>query len=664
MGLKRIIWLLLFFAVSELGTAQKKHVDASFSKDTSVVNLLIEQSKSYFNSDRNKALALANEARGLSQKIDFPIGLAYALKNIGIVYYFQGKYLESLDNYHNSLSIFKDLKDNVGISNIYSNIGTIYYEQGDYAKALENYLLSLNYAEASGDKLRILTALNNVGAVYYIKPATRDKALDYYLKAFTICEELNTNNTGLGAIAVNIGNIYFLQKTYDKASFYFNKSLKAYGEADGSQNAYMALGKLYLKEENYDAALINLNKALTISEKFKSDVSELQTLTILGNLFQEKKDYVTALEYYNKANNIAKEMPANDDIKDLYKAMAIAYENAGDYHNAFKFQSLFSDIKDSIYNIATDKKLASLQFDFDLQKKEGEISLLTKDNALNELQIKRQKFARNALAIGLALIFSIALLIFRNYRAKVKTNKVLDRQKGQIERLLLNILPVEVARELQHTGKSTPREYESVSVLFTDFRSFTKLTSNMPPHLLVEELNTWFMAFDNIIAKYNLEKIKTIGDSYMCAGGIPTPSENHVYNIVKAGLEIQRHIIRKNEIRKQNGVEPWDLRIGIHVGPVVAGVVGKMKYAYDVWGSTVNIASRMESNGQPGQVNISAQTYELIKDRFNCSYRGKINAKNVGEVDMYFVEKEIGHVSDNIIPGNISEILDTTPLLL
>ena len=319
----------------------------------------------------------------------------------------------------------------------------------------------------------------------------------------------------------------------------------------------------------------------------------------------------------------------------------MAYANSADYGNAFKYQSLFSNIKDTLYNIDTDKKLGSLQFDFDMQKKQGEINLLTKDKAFSELQVKRQKLAKNAFAGGLLLVFFIAILIFRNYRAKVKTNRILDQQKVQIEQLLLNILPVEVAKELQDKGAATPRNYESVSVMFTDFKGFTTLADKLSPGELVEELNTCFIAFDNIIGKYKLEKIKTIGDSYMCAGGIPTPDEQQVYNMVKASLEIQQYIIANNERRMDEGLEPWDLRIGIHVGPVVAGVVGKKKYAYDIWGSTVNIASRMESNGAPGQVNISASTYELVKNEFECSYRGKIHAKNVGEIDMYFVEKEI-----------------------
>jgi class 3 adenylate cyclase len=162
----------------------------------------------------------------------------------------------------------------------------------------------------------------------------------------------------------------------------------------------------------------------------------------------------------------------------------------------------------------------------------------------------------------------------------------------------------------------------------------------MPPQELVEELNKCFMAFDSIIEKYNLEKIKTIGDAYMCAGGIPTPDNDHPFRIVKAAMEIRDFIQGYNLERSEQGLSAWDIRIGIHVGPVVAGVVGKKKYAYDIWGSTVNIASRMESNGEPGQINISSATCELINHKYICTHRGKVYAKNVGDIDMYFVEGE------------------------
>ena len=242
--------------------------------------------------------------------------------------------------------------------------------------------------------------------------------------------------------------------------------------------------------------------------------------------------------------------------------------------------------------------------------------------------------------VGLFLAFTIALLIFRGYRIKVKTHKILDKQKNEIEGLLLNILPDAVAQELKTKGRATPRHYESVSVMFTDFKGFTLIADKMSPDQVVEELDACFNAFDAIIEKYNLEKIKTIGDAYMCAGGVPIPDEQHVLKIVKAGLEIQEYVTNYNEHRQEKGLRPWYIRIGIHVGPVVAGVVGKKKYAYDIWGSTVNIASRMESNGEPGKVNISSSTYERIKDYYECSYRGKISAKNIGDIDMYFIEHE------------------------
>ncbi len=646
---KTIIGLFLLFA-SLYGVTQSISEKSKATGDTTMVNDLIQQSRQYFTDSPAHAIALATQAKTMAENIGFPKGEAYALKNIGISYYYLNKYLEALDYYRQSLKFFKEIKDNVGIANIYSNIGAVYYEQGDDVKALDNYLESLKFAEISKNKLRMLTTLNNVGAVYANKPATLDKALQYYLKALPICEELDRKEE-LGAICVNIGDIYSEKKDAVKAMFYFDKALKVYGNSEGSMNAYNAIGKLYTRDGKFDQALQNHNKALRLAQKLDIKPSVIKSLVGLGNAYEKRGNYQNAILNFKKAEAPALEVNANSDLKDIYEGLSVSYAMSQDYRNAFKYQSLFSNFKDTMYNIANDKKLGTLQFDFDLQKKEGEISLLTKDKALREADLRRQKLAKNALGAGLGLVLLIAVLIFRNYREKVKTNKILDHQKAQIESLLLNILPAEVAKELQQNGQATPRNFESVSVMFTDFRSFTVIADNMTPQDLVEELNRCFIAFDHIIGKYNLEKIKTIGDAYMCAGGIPLPDSRHAYNMVKASLEIQDYILQNNKRKEQQGLEPWDLRVGLHVGPIVAGVVGKRKYAYDIWGSTVNIASRMESNGEPGRVNISASTYELVKDEFECSYRGKIYAKNVGEIDMYFVEKEL------IVPvNNLPEI--------
>ncbi|HSG67528.1 MAG TPA: adenylate/guanylate cyclase domain-containing protein, partial [Bacteroidales bacterium] len=268
-------------------------------------------------------------------------------------------------------------------------------------------------------------------------------------------------------------------------------------------------------------------------------------------------------------------------------------------------------------------------------------NLLVKDNELQTLQMERQRIMKNAFLGGLILILIIAFILYRNIRIKVKTNKLLGAQKQQIENLLLNILPAKVAKELQVFGFATPRYFESASVLFTDFKGFSSIAEGLTPNELVSELNEFFMGFDAIIEKHGLEKIKTIGDAYMCAGGIPTENDTHPFDIVEAGLEMQQYMLSKNMEREKNGKVPWGLRVGVHTGPLVAGVVGKKKYAYDIWGSTVNISSRMESNGEAGKLNISAATYEIVKAKYICTHRGKIYAKNIGDIDMYFVDSEI-----------------------
>ena len=217
----------------------------------------------------------------------------------------------------------------------------------------------------------------------------------------------------------------------------------------------------------------------------------------------------------------------------------------------------------------------------------------------------------------------------------------LNEEKKKTDKLLFNILPQETAEELKRDGKTTPRKFEKVTVMFTDFSGFTSIAEKMSPEELVNEVDTCFAAFDRITDKYGIEKIKTIGDSYMCAGGLPVANTTHPRDVIRAALEIQHWMEAYNALREQQNLPHFQIRIGVHSGPVVAGVVGSKKFAYDIWGDTVNTASRMESSGMPGQINISGDTFILVKDYFNCSYRGKVMAKNKGEIDMYFVEPQL-----------------------
>jgi len=215
--------------------------------------------------------------------------------------------------------------------------------------------------------------------------------------------------------------------------------------------------------------------------------------------------------------------------------------------------------------------------------------------------------------------------------------KNLEEERLKSDRLLLNILPESIAEELKKTDRVQPLSYEIATVLFTDFVGFTESAEKLPAQDLVAQLDECFRAFDAIIRRNRLEKIKTIGDAYMAVSGVPTPSSSHAQDCVQAAVEIRDFVAQLKRERERAGQPCWELRLGIHTGPLVAGVVGSDKFVYDVWGDTVNTAARMESSGAPGRVNLSASTYHLVKQHFECEYRGKVAAKNKGSVDMYFV---------------------------
>lgn len=290
------------------------------------------------------------------------------------------------------------------------------------------------------------------------------------------------------------------------------------------------------------------------------------------------------------------------------------------------------------YSSALDSmKLA--QSELQLRQQAAELSARESELALRNSQ---RKFFVALAALGLLLAGGL----FYRYRVTrehnlllAQKNEIIEEERRRSENLLLNILPFTVAEELKRQGFAAARRYEEATVLFADFVGFSRLSKQMPPEELVSTLDHAFKHFDRIVGQYKLEKIKTIGDAYMCAGGVPAGDGEHPGNMVRAALDIQQFLSDWNRERLDAGKPAFEARIGIHTGPVVAGVVGNRKFAYDIWGETVNVAARMESNGEPGRVNISSSTYHRVKDVFRCSSRGRIAARNVGEIEMYFVER-------------------------
>ncbi|NPA45425.1 MAG: response regulator [Chlorobi bacterium] len=244
---------------------------------------------------------------------------------------------------------------------------------------------------------------------------------------------------------------------------------------------------------------------------------------------------------------------------------------------------------------------------------------------------------------------------------EIQSNE-LERQKNELEieknktdELLQNILPYEIAEQLKNKGSVKAKKYRMVSIMFTDFKDFTKISAELEPEEIIKELSVYFRKFDEITSDHFIEKIKTIGDAYMAVGGLPLRNKSNPIDTVLAALKIQRFMTTYNNSRKAKGLTVWGLRLGIHTGKVIAGVIGSKKFAYDIWGDAVNTAARLETAGEVGKVNISGVTYSYIKDFFDCTYRGKIAAKNKGEIDMYFVDglkKQYRENNDPIEPNS------------
>jgi adenylate cyclase len=209
----------------------------------------------------------------------------------------------------------------------------------------------------------------------------------------------------------------------------------------------------------------------------------------------------------------------------------------------------------------------------------------------------------------------------------------IDRQTKKTQELLLNILPASVAEELQQNGVVEPMYFEDVTVVFADFVGFTLSTEELPADELVSALHEYFTAFDQIVGRYGLEKLKTIGDCYMYAGGIPQRNPSHPVDCILAAMEM----VKITEQLSSSTQVPWQVRIGMNTGPVIAGVVGIHKFAFDIWGDTVNFSSRMETASAPNRINVSANTFLRVKDFFACEKRGRLQIKEKREVEMYFV---------------------------
>ena len=620
-------------------------------EDTAKVKLIVALAQVYWAVNPDTGIMYGNSALQLAQKLDWKEGLArsyhvlatnYVLKSdystalnydkmaleiyeaannkkgVGSVYgsycvigIYQSDYPMALDNGFKAMKITEELKDRLGTARNLTNIGIIYEDQGDHTKALEYHNKALKIYEDMNDKNGLSIGLSNVGLVYK-EQKDYSHALECQLKALKICEELGNKNI-ISKVLGYIGDIYKQTRDYPMALEYLFSAARmaeALGNKAGMAEKYQNIGLTYLDMAS--------DSSLNGSEnKYVSNVSQFSLL--------KRYHLDSAISYFLMAAAIHREIGNLKDLSENYHDLSTSWELHGDAGRALQYHKLYTTLKDSVFSEQNKIKLANL---------ETKRALDLKDKQM-QLDMARKRMDSIFYISGIVVLLVITVFIYRNYTVQVRSNELLAREKKTSEDLLLNILPSEVANELKEKGSAAAKSFDNVTVLFSDFVDFTSAGERMSAHELVGELDICFKAFDDIIGKYNIEKIKTIGDAYLAVSGLPTPHKDHAEEVVKAALEIVDFLKQR---KASLGDRSFDARIGIHSGAVVAGIVGLKKYAYDVWGDTVNIAARMEQSSGSGKINISQTTYELIKDKFNCTYRGEIDAKNKGKLGMYFVD--------------------------
>jgi adenylate cyclase len=504
----------------------------------------------------------------------------------------------------------------------YFQKGNIKRLMGDIDEALAALIKSAeaarkaNYQKGEGNAFVVI-------ADTYTISNHRHNARLYYAQAISILRQVG-DSISLASAILNSGDEFLSNKIYDSALLCFNEALDIFEKVNyeiGKAYCQGNIGMVYANTGKNDLAEKNINEAITILEAAEDYYPICVYLISMADIYEGKGDSKAALNYSLRSLQLARQFGLKEQISDANLKLSQLYEKAGNINESLKYYKDYIVYRDSVNDIKSVQKMADLRTDFEVSQKQVQVDLLHQ-------KTKNQKIINLSLFIIVGLGAIILGILFWYYKA-------ISREKKISESLLLNILPEETARELKQNGKVEAVKFDEVTVLFTDFVQFTKVAEHVDPEQLVKSIDFYFKRFDEIAAKYDLEKIKTVGDSYMCAGGLPTINKTHAKNVVNAAKDIIEFV--KNELNADDDLSHFEIRIGIHTGPVVAGIVGIKKWQYDIWGDTVNIASRMESNSNPGKINLSETTYLQIKDEFICEYRGEIEVKNHGSMKMYFL---------------------------
>jgi class 3 adenylate cyclase/tetratricopeptide (TPR) repeat protein len=512
----------------------------------------------------------------------------------------------------------------------YSQIGQTYRMAGDMTDALNAFFKASEVAMQLEDKKYLGGGYLTIADVYS-EIENADNAESYYKKAIDILRQTDDEIT-LATAILNIGYHYFLNEQHNKALTHFKESKVLFEDLEYPMGIAYTIGNMGMvyAEQGKDAlAMESINTAITTLEAFEDYYAISEYLAYVSDVYVQQDRISVAVEYDHKSLDIAKKHKLKKQISASNLSLHELYTKLGNSDAALHHFKEHIVYRDSIINLESVEANADMRTNFEVAQEEAKVTIL-------EEKRKTQRILFWSTVGVLCLIGLLAMGLYKSNKFVKAANKTIAIEKERSDTLLLNILPEETAQELKDNGRVVAKKYPSATVLFSDFVGFTSYAENLSPEDLVKTIDHYFSKFDLIMEKYGLEKIKTIGDAYMAVGGLSYDTVDQAKEMVLAAQEMNDFVAQAKEGTETSAT--FNIRIGINTGPVVAGVVGTKKFAYDIWGDTVNIASRMESNSEPGRINISEHTHDSIKTYFKCNYRGELAVKNRGHLKMYFVE--------------------------
>lgn len=563
-----------------------------------------------------------------------------ALRTLIVQHYFTIDQDSTLYFAEKMLELAKEVNDSSYQGIALNILGSGHSNWEEDLKGLEYLRKSAKLKEQIGDSAELGMTYGNISQIY-LRNKLYDDAAKYGRIRINLALKLQDTTELFGSFN-SMGVNYYFQEEYDSALFYFRSLLdllEEFSEEGFMVNTYRCfalgnIGEALLKLGELEKAYEMVNGAIRCIDKLpENEIYFNSGYIALGNYHNLKNNYDSAIYYCKKAYTYFDSRNLRIQSKDACDCLYEAYKASGDSSSAVRIANVLFEIQKNEEKLETRVKLKQEGFRVVVVK--DSLEHLEKERAIiraHEEEVRANKKKRNiAILLGI-FAFVVALAFYLRYRLVHRANREISRAREQSDKLLLNILPAEIAEELKEKGEATARGFDQVSIIFTDFKDFTRVSQDMSADELVKEVNVYFKKFDDICEECGVEKIKTIGDSYMAVSGLPVPAADSTEKAVLAALKMLKFV-------KEQGDERFQMRCGIHSGHVVAGIVGVKKFQYDVWGDTVNTASRIESDGEAGKLNISYETYELIKDNPNFIFedRGVKELAGKGALRRYFV---------------------------